>query len=491
MGARLVGPDGGGTVDLETAAGVAVRALRDAGVGAGDRVLLWADNAPPYAAAVLALMHLDVSLVLLDHRCTPADVRATALAAGASWIVTDRTDAPVPARAVPLPALDGCAPEPGFSIDARPWRERADALITWSSGTTGPPKGIVRSGEAFLGNLERTQRRFGYRPDDVLMPLLPFSHQWGLSLILLAWISGASLVVAPYTRVDRALRLAERTRATTIDATPATYHSLLNVLARQPALHGAVATVRRWCTGGAPVNPGLTERFQQVMGHPLLDGYGSTEAGNITFALPPDPVACGRPLDGVEVWITAPDGRPAAPGATGEIWVRSPDLFTAHLSAAGIEPMDHRGGYRTGDLGFQDADGNLHVLGRKSAVHRSGHTLYPEAIERTAERCGRPVKIVALDDDRRGAQLVFVVADPDGGTPHAWWERLCALLPAYEQPNRVLVVDRLPLNRTGKVDAAELRRAVLTEFGAEPPSPQSPPSPPSPAAVAGDPVHRT
>ncbi|MBE1530422.1 class I adenylate-forming enzyme family protein [Actinomadura algeriensis] len=482
MGARLVGPDGSGAGELEAAAGGAVRALRDAGMDAGDRVLLRADNSPAYAAAVLALMHLDVSLVLLDHRHTAADARATARAAGVSWVVSDRADTPFPGRVVPLRALAGPTPDPGFAVDPRPWRERPDALITWSSGTTGTPKGIVRSGEAFLGNLERTQRRFGYRPDDVLMPLLPFSHQWGLSLILLTWISGASLVVAPYTRVDRALRLAGRARATIVDAAPATYHSLLNILDRRPALHDEVTTVRRWCTGGAPMSPGLAQRFQQVMGRPLLDGYGSTEAGNITFALPPDPVACGRPLDGVEVRITAPDGRRAAPGTPGEIWVRSPDLFTAHLSADGIAPVDHRAGYRTGDLGFQDADGNLHVLGRKSAVHRSGHTLYPEAIERTAERCGRPVKIVALDDDRRGAQLVFVVADPDGDTPHAWWERLRALLPAYEQPNRVLVVDRLPLNRTGKVDAAELRRTVLSEFGGGPASAE---------AVAGDPVRRT
>src|ERR1700754_1875331 len=155
------------------------------------------------------------------------------------------------------------------------------------------------------------------------------------------------------------------------------------------------------------MNPGLAERFQEVMGRPLLDGYGSTEAGNISFALPPDPVACGRPLDGVEVWIGTAGGRRAAPGATGEIWVRSPDLFTGYLDENGITPVDHRTGYRTGDLGFQDPDGNLHVLGRKFAVHRSGHTLYPEAIERTAQQCGRPVKIVALDHDRRGAQLVF------------------------------------------------------------------------------------
>ncbi|TDC70294.1 long-chain fatty acid--CoA ligase [Actinomadura sp. GC306] len=480
MGARLVGSGGGGAIGMESAAGGAARVLRDAGMRAGDRVLLWADNDTSYAAVVLALIHLDVSLVLLDHRQTPADTAATARTAGVSWVITDMPDTMAHERVVPLESLAGHSPEPGFSVVAGPWRERSDALITWSSGTTGNPKGIVRTGEAFLGNLERTQRRFGYRPDDVLMPLLPFSHQWGLSLILLTWLSGATLVVAPYTRIDRALRLAGRTGVTTVDAAPATYHSLLNVLARHPGLRDAVASVERWCTGGAPLHTGLGERFAETMGRPLLDGYGSTEAGNITFALPPRPVACGRPLDGVEVWIATPGGERAAPGATGEIWVRSPDLFTGHLDADGITPVDHGAGYRTGDLGFQDADGNLHVLGRRFAVHRSGHTLYPEAIERTAERCGRPVKIVALDDDRRGAQLVFVVADPDGGAPHVWWERLRALLPAYEQPNRVLVVDRLPLNRTGKVDAAELRRVVLSEFGPEP----------SPAA-AGAPVRRT
>jgi acyl-CoA synthetase (AMP-forming)/AMP-acid ligase II len=113
--------------------------------------------------------------------------------------------------------------------------------------------------------------------------------------------------------------------------------------------------------------------------------------------------------------------------------------------------------YRIGDMGLIDMAGRLHVHGRDRAVHRMGYTLYPEEIERKAERCGAPVRVLSFPHPRRGCDLVFVVLDPSGGAPADWHRTFRDLLPRYEQPNRVAVVPEFPLTSNGKVDVAALR----------------------------------
>lgn len=441
-------------------------ALRERGVAAGDRVILKADNSVAYVATVLALAHLDTSLVLLDHRQTDEESRRAAAVTRARWAIVQRGRA---LDGVPhVLAIEELATGPTATgpLDLGPWRRRDDALVTWSSGSTGDPRGVVRSGRALLGNIDASGARMAYRPDDVLLPLLPFSHQYGLSLLLLSWMVGSSLVVAPYGQLDQALRIAGRAGATVVDATPATYHTLLGVTERRPELLAGLHRVRMWCVGGSPLDPSLADRFAKEFGLPLLDGYGSTEVGNIALATPENAVGCGQPLDGVHVEIVGADGRPVPAGRTGEIWVRSPGLMEGYLTEDGTVVPPDTACYRTHDLGYRDAGGNLSIVGRKFAVHRLGHTLYPEALERRAEACGRPVKVVAIEDQRRGCQLVFFVADPALGAVRDWRRAICALLPSYEQPNHVLVVPDFPLNRSGKPDAARLRQLATESFSA-------------------------
>ncbi|MBP2474302.1 acyl-coenzyme A synthetase/AMP-(fatty) acid ligase/acyl-CoA reductase-like NAD-dependent aldehyde dehydrogenase [Crossiella equi] len=443
--------------------------LRGRGVAAGDRVVLKADNSFGYVTALLALVHLDTSIVLVDHRQTPEETLRFAGLARARWAVLQPAlptdDAGVgPAGALYIDELlaeAANAPEQHGSLSFVDWFSRSDALIAWSSGTTGEPKGIVRSGKSFLGNIERTQQRMKYTEADVLMPLLPFSHQYGLSLVLLWWVAKCSFVVAPYTRLDHAVDMAGRYGVSVVDAAPATYHTLLNLVQRRPESSAGLRNVRMWCVGGAPLDRALADKFIAATGQPLLDGYGSTEVGNIALAVPGNAVGCGKPLDGVELQVINESGQSAAPGEIGEILVRSGGLMQGYLAADGSVVPREDDTYRTNDIGYRDADGNLYVVGRKFAVHRMGHTLYPEALARKAEAAGAPIKVVALDDERRGSQLVFVVADPEGHDARHWRELICAELPAYEQPNQVLVVAEFPLNANGKPDPKKLEQLVI------------------------------
>lgn len=456
---------------LSLRVGATAHALRSLGLRAGDRVLVQGDNSVDYVLTLLALMHLDTSLIPLDHRLSAADAAAAARQAHARWLVTaaDRTAGfpEIPdQRVIHYPRLAADAPpSPPAEVDLSRWFRRPDALVLWSSGTTGRPKGIVKPGRAVLDNSLRTIQAMGYRADDVLAPLLPFSHQYGLSVILLWWLSRCTLLVTPYQRLDAAVTQAAAHGATAVDAAPSTYHSLLGVVRRRPEVRAGLAGVRVWGVGGAPLPAPLAESFHTTMGRPLLDGYGLTELGNVALATPDTPHGCGRPLPGVRLRVLRPDGTAAAPGELGSIEVRSPGLMAGYLQEDGsLTPVDPDAWYPTADLGSVDAAGTVRVVGRNQAVHRLGFTLYPESLERRAEACGRPVKVLAVEDQRRGSALHFVVADPEGEAPLTWRRRLAEHLAEYEQPNAVHVVDRFPLTANGKPDTRALRAQLGLEL---------------------------
>lgn len=470
--------DGTGRLDGPTLGrriSTTAHALRQLGVRTGDRVLVQGDNSVDYVVTLLALMQLDTSLIPLDHRLSGADAAAAGRQARARWLVTAADHATgfpgIPDRRVihyPRPAADAPTPLPG-AVALTPWFRRPDALVLWSSGTTGRPKGIIKPGRAVLDNSLRTIQAMGYREDDVLAPLLPFSHQYGLSVILLWWLARCTLLVTPYQRLDAAVGQAAAHGATAVDAAPSTYHSLLGVVRRRPEARAGLAGVRLWGVGGAPLPAPLAEAFHTTMGRPLLDGYGLTELGNVALATPDAPHGCGRPLPGVRLRVIRPDGAAAGPGELGGIEVRSPGLMAGYLREDGsLTPVDPDAWYPTADLGSVDAEGTVRVVGRNQAVHRLGFTLYPESLERRAEACGRPVKVLAVEDQRRGSALHFVVADPDGEAPLTWRRRLAEHLAEYEQPNAVHVVDHFPLTANGKPDTRALRAELGLELGGGP-----------------------
>jgi long-chain acyl-CoA synthetase len=449
--------------DVERASVRIAAKLRGRGVQSGDRVVLKAQNSADYVMVLLALAHLDVSIVLLDNGQTVAECQRAISRANGRWLLADRHLAAGPeTTVVTIDELNAEEPPEDCLhevLSFAAWFARYDAMITWSSGSAGTPKGVVRSGPALRAVIDRTRERMGYLSEDVLLPLVPFSHFYGLSTVLLWWTVRCSLVVSPNGRLDQALRLGVDAGVTVLDATPASYRTIHNLMERRPELLAELVTVRMWCVGGAPLAVSLAEGFQRLVGLPLLDGYGGSEVGNVAMAASTGPGSCGLPLDGVDVQIVDEHGARVADGKVGEIWVRSAGLMEGYLAEDGtVTARTDAGTYHTQDLGRWGADGALIVLGRKHAVHRLGHTLYPEVIERKAEACGRPVKIVALEDERRGSTLVFVIEDPAGGHPQDWRRVVNALLPSYERPNRMLVLPRFPLNRNGKPDLLELRR---------------------------------
>ncbi|MFI6013454.1 class I adenylate-forming enzyme family protein [Streptomyces sp. NPDC051243] len=454
-------------------------ALKGMGVLPSHRVALHAGNSPAFVRVLLGLMQLGAGVVLVDHLRSAGSAQQAAVRVGADWLVRDRQPAAEPTGPVPVLSLadltERLPPPHGPDAERAPdadelsfggWASRDDALIAWSSGSTGEPKAVVRSGRSVLANTARTIARMGYRRQDVLAPLLPFSHQYGFSLVLIAQVTGCDLLLTPYTRLDRALTAVGEHRATVVDATPSSFRSLLRLADGRPALVAGLRSVRMWCTGGAPLDDNLARDFRAALGLPLLDGYGSTELGNVALAGPEAPDDC-LPLAGLEVSVRDASGRRLPAGQPGEVWVRSPDVMRGCLRPDGttVEPPAP-GDFRTHDLGVLDARGGLRVLGRMSATTRHGYTLYPAELARRAERHGRQVHVAPVHDGRRGTRLVFFVEDPERRAPGEWFADFEKVLEPYELPNLVLVLDRFPLNNNGKTDVHALEeraRWVLTK----------------------------
>lgn len=458
---RLISPEGHIWETAEIVARVfdATGLLARRGIEPGSRVMMSGANSPEWVVDLLALIHLDASVVLADHRATPAQRSQIRAQARVVLEISDGTG-------------DTTAPRPTSDTTAVPdmatWARRRDAAISWSSGTTtGSPKGIVRSGRSILDNLVLSAERMGYRPDDVFLPVLPYSHQYGLSLVLCWWLGGGTLVVyGPTTRLDRALAAGVDHGLSIVDGAPSTYYSLLNLLDRRPALANALKIVRAWCVGGAPLGRDLAARFHARTGQHLLDGYGATEVGNIALASRADPVGCGTPLPGVVVEVHDDQGRPLPNGRLGELVVRSDGLMTGHLGDDGeIIPVSGPV-HRTGDIGLLDDAGRVFPVGRKQAVHRDGHTLYPDHLAERAGSAGAQTEVVAVPDERLGCRLVFVIADPDDHEPAYWKGVLRSVLARYEQPDHVIVLPALPLTHTGKPDQAVLEKIAMTSLSA-------------------------
>ncbi|MEU3501428.1 aldehyde dehydrogenase family protein [Streptomyces hundungensis] len=465
---RLISPEGHiwETEEIESRIAEAAEAFRHHGIVPGSRVMMSGSNSVEWVINLLSLIHLDASVVLADHRAAPAQRSHIRTQARVVLEIGDGPGDGTSTRpALTRPASTRSVRNTADVPDVAAWACRRDAAISWSSGTTGSPKGIVRSGRSILDNLALSAERMGYRPDDVFLPVLPYSHQYGLSLVLCWWLGGGSLVVyGPTMRLDRALEVGVDHGLSVVDGAPSTYHTLLNLLDRRPPLITALKGVRAWCVGGAPLGRSLAARFHARTGERLLDGYGATEVGNIALASHADPVGCGTPLPGVIVEVHDDDGRRLPPGRLGELVVCGDGLMTGHLGDDGELIPVSGPVHRTGDIGLIDEAGRVFPVGRKHAVHRDGHTLYPDHLAARAESAGVQAQVVAVPDARLGCRLVFVIADPDGHEPAHWKRVLRTVLARYEQPDHIVVLPALPLTHSGKPNLAVLEKIAMTSL---------------------------
>lgn len=448
--------------------------LRMREITEADRVVLKAENSYWFIVCLFSLCHLAVSISVVDEQVPDHELSKIYREIGACCLITDRVPEIEDIAVLPIESMieekeqhqSGPGMPESFKISLDPWTRKRDALILFSSGTTGNPKGIMKSGNSFIHNIELSVQAMGYRPDDRLLPLVPFSHFYGISLIFSWWLTQCSLIVCNYKNLWSVISSIMNEKATVVDANPSAYYTFLRMLSRRPHHMDQVrsSTVRMWCVGGSPLTDDLSDRFFKVFNQSLLNGYGLSELGNVTMGTLENPKGCGNPLPGVELRVLDPSGGELAEGETGEIWIRTPGCMEGYLNQEELtQSVIINDWFKTGDVGFL-LEGNLHVLGRAGTmVNRMGYMFSPVYIENQISRAGYRSCVIAMDDEKKGTLLIVFVENDTGCSLSAIRKNITQLLPTYMYPD-LLLLAQFPLNRNGKVDRLKLQQLAMEKM---------------------------
>jgi len=428
--------------------------LRAAGVGRAQRCGLVARQGAGFIELALAILAVDACLVPIPDDYAGAVLDEFAALASLHWIALERAGGAEPFELVSranVPAVDGNG-ERDFAA-LRP------AYLRFTSGSTSRRKGVILGHAAILARLAAANRGLGIGPSDRILWLLPMAHHFVVS-ILLYLRHGAAILLPAGALAKPILELAVAERATVLYASP--YH--MSLLAKD-ASGLALADLRLAISTAEGLRAETARAFAERFGRPIAQALGIIEVGlpvlNLRSAAQ-KPDSLGRPLPDYDVWLRGEDGQPVAPPTspekTGEICIRGPGLFDAYLdpwtpARRVLEPD----GFRTGDQGYFDADGDLYLVGRRAnRINMAGMKFFSEEVEAVldAHPAVSRSRVFAREHARLGEIPVAEVLPADPAHPPARAElmRHCrARLPAYKIPREFTIVESLPETATGKL----------------------------------------
>ncbi|WP_318209644.1 long-chain fatty acid--CoA ligase [Streptomyces sp. SJL17-1] len=352
------------------------------------------------------------------------------------------------------------------------------AVILYTSGTTGRPKGAELSHSNVMLNVLTCHKLFGEVEHDVHLIALPLFHSFGQVVQMNAGLaSGATLVLLPRFDARAALALMQRHAVTFFAGVPTMFWALLESDASDVDLPQIAKNLRMAGSGGSALPVEIHRRFAERFGVTILEGYGLSETSPAaTFSPRGEPVrpgSIGRPVWGVEVDLVGKDWTPVqGADAIGEIVVRGHNVMKGYFNRpdATAEVM-HDGWFRTGDLARRDADGWFYIVDRaKDMIIRGGFNVYPREVEEVllTHPAVSMAAVIGLPDARHGEEIkACVVLTPGSALSEveliAWCKEEMA---GYKYPRLVEFFDVLPTNATGKILKRELREAGTAEAGA-------------------------
>ena len=460
--------------------------LRENGVGPGDKVALLIPNTPHFPLAYFGTLALgavavpvhallkaeEIEYVLTDSGAKALICAAPLLGEGAKgaelagipvFAVMDGGD-------VTIPRIDQLALE-ATPIDSLIPREPEDtAVILYTSGTTGKPKGAELTHlNVTMNVMVGAQSSFDIDETDVVLGCLPLFHTFGQTCCMnTAFYVGATVVLLPRFDGREALDLLVKEKCTIFMGVPTMYIGLLEAAKTSDAR----PQLKTALSGGAALPITVLEEFAQVFGGGILEGYGLTETSPVaTFnqkGFTAVPGTVGKAVWGVEVEVAKAeidDTIELLPtGELGEIVVRGHNIFKGYLNkpeATAAAIVD--GWFRTGDLGTKDEDGYIRIVDRKKdMVIRGGYNVYPRDVEEVLLRhpAVAQVAVIGLPDAQYGEEVCAVVVkqgDLEEQDLIAWSK---AQLAAYKYPRRVFFTDAFPLGPSGKV----LKRELVAQY---------------------------
>jgi len=473
--------------ELDELSGRAAAGLKEAGLAPGQVVALQLPNLPHFLIAYFGALKAGLAVLPLNPLLMAPEIEyhltdsGAALLVGFEGIHAEATKAcettgiplylvsmgsgPLPDGTRSVTELISTAPldEPGGDVMARSPEDTA--VLVYTSGTTGKPKGAELTHFQMYMNSTIAGGLFGVRSDDVVLAVLPFFHVFGLSSVVNVFIRhGGCLSILPRFQPGAVLDAIEADRCTVIGGVP----TMLHALAQQDITGRDLSALRVAVSGGASLPEDIMRTFEEKYGIEVLEGYGMTEtASSCSFNRPGDRkvLSIGKPLWGVQMRVCDRAGQPlpAGPEHVGEILIRGHNVMKGYLGRPEATAEALRGGWlHSGDLGYMDSDGFYFIVDRaKDLVIRGGYNVYPREIEEVlyAHPAILEAAVIGKPDERLGEEVVAMVALRPGHEATA--EEIIAYtrerLAAYKYPREIQFMDELPKGPSGKILKTALR----------------------------------
>jgi long-chain acyl-CoA synthetase len=431
--------------ELDAASAAVAGMLRARGLRPGDRVGVMLPNVPEFAMAYYGVLRMGGVVVPMNPLLKPREVEHYVSDSGAALVLDD------PA------ALPGDA-EPDFGVAERAPGDTA--VILYTSGTTGKPKGAELTHRNLVKNVEVMRELISIEAGDVVLGALPLFHSFGQTCGLnTAVASGACLALLARFVPGDVLDLVERRRVTVFEGVPTMYAALLSQPDRD---RRDVSSLRVCVSGGAALPLEVLHGFEDAFGCVVLEGYGLSETSPVASFNRADglrkPGSIGTPVDGVEMRLLD-----VSEEGVGEIAIRGHNVMKGYWRnpEATRQAVDADGWFRSGDLARADADGCYFIVDRKKElIIRGGYNVYPREIEEVIYEhpAVREAAVVGIPHPELGEEVGAAVALRPGAAVDEADVRafVKSQVAAYKYPRRVWFVDELPKGPTGKI----LKRAI-------------------------------
>ncbi|MEM1274362.1 MAG: long-chain fatty acid--CoA ligase [Pseudomonadota bacterium] len=349
-------------------------------------------------------------------------------------------------------------------------------ILFYTSGTTGRPKGVMLSHTNMLTNATGTSAAYGYTAEDRLLLSGPLFHLATGSRVFSAALCGISMVIQPKFDVEQLMTLIDTHGVTTTTLVPTMFQLMLD---HPRFAEFDLSSIRKLSYGGAPMPVGLMKKLlREFPGITFGQGYGMTEVSPVMSVLAPDDhrpqrgrypklSSVGRPMAYCDVRVVTPDDEPVELGETGEIVVRGPNVMNGYWNRPKETAAALRGGfYHTGDAGWMDADGYLHLAGRtKEMIITGGENVYPIETENCLSQHDAiaSAAVLGLPDERWGERVVAAVTLKAQVTAADLILHCKERIAGYKVPKEVHIWDTaLPLTPANKIDKMEIKRLLTS-----------------------------
>ncbi|MEU4317619.1 long-chain fatty acid--CoA ligase [Nocardia fluminea] len=425
----------------------------------------------PLLTARELAFHLSDSeaVAILTHHDSVAEVVEAARSVGdiELFVVPRAAGGPVPLGTKPFAALL-CAEVDDFENahgDITPTSADDLAVLLYTSGTTGSPKGAALSHFQLYMNCTISMDITGIGRDDVVLAALPMFHVFGLSGTLNGAVrAGAALSVVTKFAADTVLAVMARDGVSVMLGVPTMYFALLAA----DATGCNLSRLRIACSGGAPMPAKVLTEFENRFGVTVVEGYGLSETASSATVNRPDDRrfgSVGKPIWGIQVRVVDEEGNslPAGPEHVGEIVLAGHNVISGYYRRPDATQAAFTDGwFRTGDLGYLDRDGYLFIVDRKKdMVIRGGYNVYPREVEEVlyTHPAVAEAAVIGIPDERLGEEVHAVVAlKPDSVADPGDIIDFCRQrLAAYKYPRAIRIINELPKGPSGKILKQELR----------------------------------